>query len=444
MKKLLALMVAMLMVFGLASFAAAEIELSGDARVRGTLIDNPDYDSDSDDSTRWYDERIRLNVNGTNDDGAGVKLRFTARENNWDGADSNTIRYDGDDYAYIFLPVADNWTLSAGFMPANWGHKFWGWGSATARLKLVGKLDVATVGVFTQKGDETFGKDELNDYDINAILGITKVGEFKVGAMLVMGKDGRTDVASTDVTATFGDQALCEDAGHTWDGAGSTCNTAAFEAKDGMKWSVFFQGAVGDITVLGEIAQKGGDAWESSSGDTQQGAFVAAAMDVDTLKVSGAFAMTSNGYVATKYFAPTVLIGSAQPTAQFDLGECGATGLAAYGLTCDTMALVLNVDTKLSDEMGVGATFAYAMLDGYGSLNAKGAAEFGATEGDDFTEMNFEITWIEIDAKFSYALGEATTYTAKLGYATPSGEEDGVDMDLDPVYAIGHGISLKF
>lgn len=424
MKKLLALMVAMIMVFGLASFAVAEVEISGDARVRGTMIDNPDYDSDSDDSMRWYDNRIRLNVTGTNDDGAGVKIRMTMDEPNpWQAGSSQAgPDYDGDDYAYIFVPVADNMTLSAGFMPANWGHKFWSWGSAQSRLKLVAKLDAATVGIFTQKVGETLGAtdvngDERGDYDVNAVLGITQLGEFKVGAIFVMGND------DDNLDAVTGEKA---------------------DSVSGTKWSVFFQGAAGDITILGEIAQKGGDLYESSSGDTQQGAFVAAAMDMDAMKLSGAVAMTSNGYVATNYFTPTVLIGSAQPTAQFNLGECGATGIAAYGLTCDTMAIVLNADTKLSDEMGVGATFAYAMLDGYGSLNAAGAAAFGAPLGADFADVNFEVTWMELDARFSYALGEQTTYTAKLGYASPSGEEDGVDLDMDTVYAIGHGITLKF
>ncbi|MCK4911885.1 MAG: hypothetical protein KAR83_09585, partial [Thermodesulfovibrionales bacterium] len=358
MKKLLALMVAMIMVFGLASFAVAEIELSGDARLRGTMIDNPDYDSDTDDSSRWYDSRIRLNVTGTNDDGAGVKLRFTARENNWDGADGNTIRFDGDDYAYIFVPVSDDWTLSGGFMPANWGHKFWSWGSANARLKVTGKLDVATVGAFTQKVNDTFGEDDLNDYDVNALFGITQLGEFKVGGILVMGKDDTTttpDVSTTVTSTLYTTPGECANAGGTWKGgAGGSCKitttipgTDGGDGDGGMKIDLFFQGKLGDITVLGEVAQNGGDLYDSSSEDAKLGGFVAAAMELDTLKVSGAFAMTSNGYTATKYFAPTVLIGSAQPTAQFDLGECGATGLSAYGLTCDTMALVLNVDTKL-------------------------------------------------------------------------------------------------
>ncbi len=388
MKKLLALMVAMLMVFGLASFAVAEIEFSGDARLRGTLKDNPDYDSDSEDSSRWYDTRIRLKVTGTNDDGAGVKLQFTARENNWDGADTSTIRYDGDDYAYVFVPVSDNMTLSGGFMPANWGHKYWSWGSAYARLKLMVKLDAATVGAFTQKGGETFGTDELNDYDINAVLAITKLGEFKVGAIIIMAKDKRT---------AFGD------------------------GDGGNKIDIFFQGNAGDITILGELAQNSGDLYETAAGDSPNGAFVAAAMDLDTMKVSAALAMTKNGYTATKYFTPTVLIGTAQPSALFNLGECGMGST-----TCDTMALVLTAGTKLSDEMGIGAVIAYATIDGYG-------AEDGA-----------EGTWMEIDAKFSYALGEQTKYYANFGYGMPDLEIGGVDMELDTAYAITHGITLKF
>ncbi len=404
MKKLLALMVAMIMVFGLASFAIAEIEFSGDARVRGTLKDNPDYDSDTEDSSRWYDSRIRMNITGTNDDGAGVKIRLTMDEQSpWNNAPQGSPQYHGDDYAYLFIPVADNWTVTAGFMPKNWGHKFWGWGSAASRLKITGKLDVAVVGAFTQKVSETLGMvdandEERGDYDVNAIFAITKLGEFKVGGIFVM--------ASNDTNLT---------------NSAAAPDFVNADSTDGTQIDVFFQGAVGDITILGELVQQSGDLYETAAGDSPNGAFIAAAMNLDTIKVSAAIAMTKNNYVTTIYFTPTVLIGTAQPSALFNLGECGEKG----GDTCDTMAIVLTADTKLSDEMGIGAVLAYATIDGY-------------------SDDQIEGTWTEIDAKFSYALGEQTKYWANFGYGMPDVEYGGVDLDLDSAYAITHGVSYKF
>lgn len=424
MKKLLALMVALLMVFGLASFAAAEVEINGDARVRGTLKSNPNYDSDDDSGdTRWYDSRIRLKVHGSNDDGAGVKMRLTMRERTWDGQASsgsttttkrdngpdglpgtaddiftstttsaeNIVRYDKDDYAYMYLSVAENWELSAGFMPGVWGHKFWGCCSAQARLKLHGKMDPMTLTFWTQKNTESDGAVDINgdlvgDFDERAVEFTTKAGEFDIGAILVMG--------TNDVPAS---------------------------SESGNMFDVYFTGKAGDISLKGEIAQEGGDLYESPQGDSKFGVFVGAGMDMDGLKLSGTVAMTSNGYTANKYFTPSALIGTSQPTALFNLGECGVSG----GQICDTTAIVLGVDTKLSDEMGVGATIVYAMLDGY-------------------SDELIEGTWLELDAKFSYSLGEKTKYSAVLGYGSPTFDYDGADMSLDSAFSINHKIGISF
>ncbi len=55
-----------------------------------------------------------------------------------------------------------------------------------------------------------------------------------------------------------------------------------------------------------------------------------------------------------------------------------------------------------------------------------------------------EGTYMELDAKFSYALGEQTTYTADLGYGSPSVEVGGTDQDLDSIMVLRHAINLKF
>ena len=383
MKKLLALMVAMLMVFGLASFAAAEIEMSGDARFRGTMKDNPTHDEDANVDTRYYDNRIRMKINGSNDDGAGVKIQMTMEEQTvWNNDARIAPMYDADDYAYVYVPVADNMTLSAGFMPANWGLKYMSWGSAQSRLKLMIKLDTVTVGVFTQKMVDTHMTPDADgevdgDFDKNAVLAIANLGDFKVGGIFIMANDARTAV----------------------DASGTAIN-------------VFFTGKAGDISIMGEVANKSGDLNETADGDSPMGAFVAASMDMDALQVSAAFAMTSSTYKATKYFTPTALIGKAQPTAVADMGDFG-----------DTMAVVLSAGTKLSDEMGVGAKFMYAMWDNY------------PDDGDGGTLM-------EVDANFSYALGEVTKLTAVFAYGVPSFDNDAVADDA--IMSLGWAINTKF
>jgi hypothetical protein len=373
-------MVAMIMVLGFAGLAAAEIELSGDARVRGIYQGNFDFDDSTDDDSRYYDHRIRLRINGSNDDGAGVKLQWTAAEENFDesqalpgGPNPYTIRYDGDDHAYMYLPVADNWTLSAGFMPANWGHKFWAWGQSKQRVKIVGKLDVAVVGFFTEKVIETYGTNDLEDYDANVVFAITKLGEFKVGGIFVLQQDKVNDL-------------------------------------DGNKLDIFFAGKAGDISLAGEFATNMGEKNETADGDSPMGLFVSGSMDLDALKLSGAFAMTQNAYSANKFFMPTALIGTAQPTAVANLGDFG-----------DTMAVVLGVGTKLSDEMSIGGKVMYAMWDNY---------------PDDGDGGNL----IEIDLNFDYALGEVTKFSFVFAHGTPDDDQG----DPDSVQAAAWTISTKF
>ena len=376
MKKLLALMVTLLMVFGLVSFAVAEVTLSGDARVRGRSHGNFDHDSDTDADKRWYDHRIRLKIHGSNDDGAGVKVRLRLMNQDLNeagmAAKADQITYGGDDYAYMYAKVAENWTFSGGWMPGDWGHRLWGWGASHQRVKIEGNLDGLILGYWNQKDLDTLGTpgpDNLKDVESNSVWVVAPLGEFTVGATIKMTKDARSG------------------------------------GLDGSEFDVFFTGNAGDISLKGELAQIDGDINVGVGGDAQMGAFIGGGMDMDGLNVSGAIAMTSNGYVANGYFTPALLFGTSQPTAAVNLGEnlIGGTG--------DTTAIVLGVDTKLSDEMGVGAKVLYAMWDNYVPDDGNGG------------------TFMELDATFSYALGENTSFGAGLAYGMPSFDDSNVPDD---------------
>ncbi len=415
-------MVAMLMVFGLASFAAAEVALSGDARVRGVSQGNFDHNSVTDDDSRYYDHRIRLKIVGSNDDGAGVKLRVTMAEEKMDEADIvYELRYDGDDYAYMYVPVAENWILSAGYMPGDWGHRLWGWGQSHQRVKIEGNLDGLIIGYWNQKDDETFGSNDLKDYESNSVWVVAPVGEFTVGATIKMSKDDRVSDPGTAVAA-IPDSIMCEELySGAWDNGTNQCYIDAVPGSDGdtgTEIDVFFTGKAGDITIKGELAQLSGDLFGD---DAQTGIFLGAGMDMDALKLSGAIAMTKNGYTANRFFTPTVLIGTAQPTAALDLGQNPEGGCAPCA--ADTTALVLGVGTKLSDEMGVGAKVMYAVWDNY---------------PDDGNGGNLT----ELDATFSYALGENTSFSAALGYGSLSFDND-TEPD-DSLMAIGWSLNTSF
>jgi hypothetical protein len=418
-------MVAMLMVFGIASFAAAEVEMGGDARVRGISKDNPDMNSDSDDAMRYYDQRVRLKLKGTNDDGASVNVRVTVAEGVWNGgkntksggdtvsgagvvnaSGNDPIKIGGSDYAYIAMPVAEGWTVSAGLMPADWGHKFKSWANSAERLKVTGKLGDVTVGAFVQKDVETdaTGSNNLDDKDTTGLLAIGKAGEFKIGALYMMTKDNRPTAADCATDPKCDPSSTGADA-------------------DGSNLDIFFAGPAGPVALAGEFRQQSGDLNETSQGDSPNGMFIAGTMDVG-VKVSAALAMTKNGFVANKYFTPHATIGTSQPTAVANLGQ-GLPGQCPTLTTCtaDTTALVVGVSHVISDEMTVGASIMQATLSAY---DEDPTAEDG--------------TLTAIDVKFTYSLGEKTKYTLVVAQATP----DVDNGDLDKVTNMMHQLSTSF
>jgi hypothetical protein len=402
LKKFLVLIMVATFVFGLVAIAAAEVSISGDARVRGIWKKNFDMDSAVKDDDRYYDQRVRLNFNGKNDFGAGAKVRVTVMEGAFNGnknskssltttndgfgnitsvSHTENFRLDGDDYAYLYVPLGD-WTLSAGLMPANWGFKFWAWGNSQERIKLVGKVgDGLTVGVFTQKIAETNATDELNDMDANVVFVIGAAGGFKIGGIFVQVSDDRTGAANDS----------------------------------GTKMDVFFSGEAGPAKIAGEIAQNSGDIYETQGATggpaNPMGFFVSAGLDMDTFGLTLSGVMTQNGYSANKFFTPTVLLGTAQPTAAMNVGDAG-----------DTTAFVAAATFKLSDALSVTARGAYMMWDGYYAA------------GDDGSLM-------EIDASIVYTIGENTTYHFDFGHGTP--DED-LNPNADSFSAIGQKIQVKF
>jgi hypothetical protein len=377
LKKTIVLLLALIFVFGLASFAAAEVTLSGDARVRGHMITNYDTVTNlrvvvantagANENARWFDQRVRLALTGENDFGAAVKMRMTLGEGNWDGGANHTaVGIDGDDYLYLAVPVGEA-SLTAGYMPTDWGHKFWSWGKSKDRIKYTMKGDALTWGVHFTKENETFATDNLDDMDTWAAFAIGSAGEFKVGAAFAMTNDNAT-------TETSGSQI-----------------------------DVFISGAAGPAKIAGEIVMKSGELWETtaSGGSTnnQMGFFVNAGLDFDAVAANFALAYTKNGFTANKFFMPTLFLGQAQVTAAANVGTGG-----------DTTALLANAGLALSDSMKISATLLMATVEAYSAADVALIDDFKLTE---------------VDVKFSYAIGEGTSYSLGFGNVTVDPDSGG-------------------
>lgn len=406
----------MMFVMGLAAYAAAEVTISGDARVRGIYLNNADADDKAPDLERYYDQRVRLNIDGKNDDEAAVKVRITAGEGYWDGGSQTKggcvagesaagtalnhtdncdslatggLKIDEDDYAYISVPFGDI-KVDAGLQPADWGNKFMAWGKSQERIKVYTKINEMTVGAFTQKSDEAPAptEDTAKDVDGYAAYVVAPMGDLKVGAIAIYAKDKPKDMTGTTIDA-------------------------------------FLSGKTGEINLAGEIVYKTGDLNKTVDKDggenSPMGFFIHADMQMDALNVGGAVAMTKNGYVANKYFTPTAFFGTSQPTALADFGDFGPA-------EPDTTAIVVAVSSKISDAMTAGAKVAYAQMKEYDMAM------------DDAPKIT------EIDATFTYAIGENTKYNLVAAYGMPknfSTYMTGTTND-DPITAAMHEITVTF
>jgi hypothetical protein len=396
LKKLAALLLTMMFVMGLAAYAFAEVAITGDARVRGIYTNNfdatdtvPDTGGANDDHSRYYDERVRLNIDGKNDDEAAVKIQVTVVDGYLDGNSSSPDPVAGDvvgmtraeNYAYILVPFGDV-KVEAGLMPADWGNKFMAWGAAKQRIKVYTKMGDMTVGAFTQK---TVESGMAQDRDAYSAYAVTPVGDLKVGAIAIYDKKSN-DGAAADATGT------------------------TFDA--------FVNGKMGDMGLVGELCYKTGDTNKTLDKDggenSPMGFFVHADMQMDALNVGGAVAMTKNGYVANKYFTPTAFFGTSQPTGLADFGQ-------SPGGNADTTAFVVAVSSKISDSMSAGVKVAYAQMKEYAALMD-----------------TMKIT--EVDATFTYNIGKDTKYEAVLAYGKPTN----FSVEDDPITAATHGLYVSF
>lgn len=374
MKKLVSLLLALTFVLGISAIAYAEVELSGDARVRGIYHSNFDFNSDADTASkdeRYWDQRVRVNATGKVGN-AKVMTRFTLSEGVWNNAGDESVTasdvtggnviLDDDDYAYIVVPVGDMVTIHAGRQLADWGNKFLVWNGGRDRLKFIIKPAAEhTIGLLTDKFSEVNDGQMDNDNDGYAALYIGNFGDWTAGVIVIYVNDktGADDVNGTIV--------------------------------DG-----YFKGKISTVNVLGELAIKSGDKYETgTSEEAQVGGFIAASMGFDALTASAALAFAADDYTADKYFTPTLFFGTSQPSA---IGNFGA------GDDGSTVAFVAGIDYKASDAIGLGAKLAFASFDKH-SFCANGEDQCSA---------------FEIDGTFKYSLTEKTNYFVDLGFLFPS------------------------
>lgn len=328
MKRYLAIILGVILVVAMAATAYAEVTIGGDARVRGIWKNNYDLNDDVDDDARYYDQRVRIKIDAKVAGDAEVRTRFTLIEGTW-GKDAGfndangTVRFDDDDYAYLHVPIG-NITLDIGRQHADWGNKFLVWNASKNRIKLVSKVGTAAVGAAIDKNREDLAPNNDMDYDDYLLFFINQFGAFKVALLGVYFNDDKA-------------------------------------GKDGQLLDLAINGSANGLNIAGELVFKWGDLMETTDKDGDQnnpwGGFLMVTKSMDNLTVGGAVAYTANGYVANKYFEPTVFFGTgnSRGVAMMNFGAGGG----------DTLGIVVPIRYKASGALTVGANLAYASFDEY-------------------------------------------------------------------------------
>ena len=176
----------------------ATVTIGGDAYVRGYWKKNWDMDDDAADrDVRYWDQRVRLKVTAAAGD-VELRTRFTTNDQRWDNAE-NTNANLATDYAYLHIPV-DPVIIDFGRQKSDWGNKLMEWQATRDRAKLTAKLGDTSLGLYTDKIDETSetglnktGNKNLDDVNDIGIFVTHSLGDIEGGVLAVFYDDNVTD-----------------------------------------------------------------------------------------------------------------------------------------------------------------------------------------------------------------------------------------------------------
>jgi hypothetical protein len=410
MKKSFIILLSLLFVLSFTVAAFAEVTIGGDARVRGVWHMTYDLDGDDlDDDDRYWDQLIGLDITGKAGNAeARVRLEtvdvdldmagpeFTDDDPVW-GEPDNVMNIGGQlikvDTAYLHVPVpvgAINIVIDAGLMTRPFGNMFYqGDDHYVTGAEVSGQFGQVHASLFTDKVEETrvvSGDENLADYDNYGGIVTVDIGDdIKVGGILTYEND-----------------------------------TTPVDDLSGIEFAAFGNGKIGKIGFAAEVAYKTGDLnYLSAEENSQMGGFASASFEInEQLSVGGAACYAADGFVASTYFTPTTMIGSADGDNPLALPF-----LEAFGAADDTTSIgvVGSVDFNILDNFAVSGGVGYILLQDQG---------VGGEDG----------TAIEVDAGLAYEIAENVEYKFDVAYLSPSD----LSATDDPAIGVAHSIEISF
>ncbi len=434
MKKVLVAGAALLIAGSMVPAAQAEVNLSGDARVRYVGTNNYTRNYTQHPITgQWqenknsyrdnFNSRIRVKLDAKSNGGAYMKVRMRFDDTVWNGQGwgaSTENKNVWADYAYIGAPIGSV-DVSGGRMPANFS-KFFSWDARPTRVKADWKSgNLRIIGLFdimSEFADNT--NDEFNDNDFYGwgLVGAYKINDvWNVKGYARYHQDQRDYYSSTvnviqqvqiNNLASAGRDPGSQGVGfisvpqqqlNPYDdksGFLGAINTTGSFNLFGTKLGFEGDLAYKNSDVIGRCARRVNDP-TCTTGDDAWGGHAEFSMDMGALNPAISGGWTQNGYEADDDFG-FIMIGAAEP-----------------------ITVINRIGSVLGDSWWVALTSNYAMSD---RLKFAGnlvyydmSADHTETGGPDVRGL---VDAWEISGSATYTLVEGADLTYKIGYLDPS------------------------
>lgn len=436
MKKVLVAGAALLIAGSMVSAASAEVNLSGDARVRyvGTsdylrnlsLNPNGTLREDTNGYRDNFNSRIRVKFDATAKGGAFMKARMRFDDFTWDGQGWGAWKEAKNvwaDYAYIGVPMGAV-TFTGGRMPANFS-KFFEFDQRPTRAKLdfksgnfrlIGLIDV--IDEFTSSVQDEWDDNDFMAYGMVASVQINDDWSIKGYA--------RYNDDQREWDSTSRERFVPADSNNPGDAnagfiAVTDTTVTPHNDRSGFLGSIHAQGKAAMVGLEGELAYKEADV--QGTKDDGWAWYLQASMDMGAFVPAFIVGQTVDGYQADDDFG-FIMIGAAEPI----------TVIKQVGSDIgDVFFAALTANYAVSDQFKLAGNLVYYDID----LNESDAV------GDDVRGL---ADAIEVSGSATYAISEGADLTYKLGYLSPSydGRVNAAGISDDAYFGHYLRMAIKF
>ena len=395
MKKVICVAAAFAMVAGLATVAAAEVDLSGSARVRARYNDDGVKDS----VTKW-DSRVRVKFHAKTEGGGYVKARLRFLDGTWGTGGEYKATAKGDknvwsDYAFVGFK-SGKFDLAGGKMPTDFSPWFSD-DERADRLRLLykdGGLGLALT--YDKRIYENRDRTETISVPIFAIDGSTVSIPVEIEGPEL---GGDKDVWGVTYRQKFSDAVEVNvRAAYVSDETNAD--------NDGFKGSVNLGMSFAGNNIILEQSYKEGDLFKAGA-DDQYGGYAEWNAAFGSITPTVRLGYTMDGFTAAPAFG-WLMIGGDVPTT--NTGEIGLGG--------DTLFAGLSSKFQASEALSLTGNLVYLDIDD------DGTAKYG--------ENPFEIS-----GQAKYKVGKGVTLLVRAGWLSS-------DSDADDAISAYTQMAVKF